>query len=217
MKKILVLTAVLGCLVTFGANADGDATAGQQKSAVCAACHGADGNSVNPEWPKLAGQHANYLVQQLEYFALPADNLRARVNPLMSAQAAGLSEQDRLDLAAYYATQTIQIGATDPGQVAAGERLYRGGNLESGVSACTACHGPTGNGNAAAAYPKLAGQHAAYVEAQLRAYRAAAAGASAAEGGRLTDPAQIMRGVAGRLTDDEIRAVAQYVQGLHGN
>ncbi|MEE8119083.1 MAG: c-type cytochrome [Gammaproteobacteria bacterium] len=217
MKKVIVLAGVVALLASLSAFADGDAAAGQQKAAVCAACHGVDGNSINPEWPKLAGQHASYFIQQLEYFALPADSLRARVNPLMSAQAVALSQQDREDLAAYYASQTIQTGAADPGQLAKGERLYRGGNLETGVSACTACHGPTGNGNEASGYPTLAGQHATYVEAQLRAYRAAAAGATAVNGGRTTDPAQIMRGVAGRLTDEEIRAVAQYVQGLHGN
>ncbi len=180
--------------------AGGDAAAGQAKSAVCAACHGTDGNSVNPEWPKLAGQHASYTALQLEYF-----KSGKRQNALMSAQAMGLSEQDMLDLAAYYAEQPIKGGETDPDLVSLGERIYRGGDKQNGVAACIACHGPSGKGNPLAVYPYLAGQHATYTAMQLRAY---------ASGERRSDNNQIMRNIAGAMSDDQIEAVASYIEGM---
>lgn len=183
-----------------GEEATGSAAAGQAKSVVCAACHGADGNSLNPEWPSLAAQNAAYLVRQLKAF-----KGGERKNVLMTSQAAALSEQDMLDLAAYFSSKPRKPGTADPDLVAAGERLYRGGNKETGVGACIACHGPGGAGNAPAAYPSVAGQHAAYVAAQLRAYRA---------GERSSDINQIMRNNTARLTDAEIDAVSSYIQGL---
>ena len=168
----------------------------------CAACHGADGNSMNPQWPSLAGQNASYLERQLKAF-----KSNARQNPLMGPQAMTLSDQDIADLAAYFSSQEIKGGTTNPELAPAGERLYRGGNLEANIAACAACHGPTGKGNAAASYPALAGQHSDYTIAQLKAYR---------EGSRKTDSAmnQMMRGVAARMTDSEMAAVASYIQGL---
>ena len=194
-----IVFAALALLVLDPADA-GSAEAGQAKSVTCAACHGADGNSLNPEWPSLAGQHASYLVSSLQAY-----QSGGRSNVLMSGQAAPLSAEDIADLAAYFSAQTPAPRTADPALVAAGERLYRGGNRDSSVSACIACHGPAGRGNPGAAYPSIAGQHATYAAAQLRAYRS---------GERASDPNQIMRNVAARLTDEEIAAVAAYVQGL---
>lgn len=180
--------------------ARGSAEAGQAKSATCAACHGADGNSFNPEWPSLAGQHAGYIVQQLEAFQ---DGTRQNV--LMTSQAQGLSEQDMLDLAAYYTRQVPKPGTADPELARLGEDIYRGGNPETGVTACIACHGPTGSGNPAAEYPVVRGQHATYLARALEAF---------ANDDRRSDPNQMMRNIAARLDEDEIAAVASYMQGL---
>jgi cytochrome c553 len=191
----------VGLAATAPAMAAGDAAAGQTRAITCAACHGADGNSLNPEWPSLAGQHESYLIKQLQAF-----KSGARQNVLMSGQAMALSDQDMADLAAYFASQKPARRTADPALVKAGEQLYRGGNKETGTPACLACHGPAGLGNITAAWPLVAGQHATYTAAQLAAYRA---------GQRTTDgDTQIMRNVAARLTDDEIKAVASYIQGL---
>jgi len=203
MKKLAVcLSICLGLGLINQAQAEGNADAGKARSVTCAACHGADGNSMNPQWPSLAGQNASYLERQLKAF-----KSNARQNPLMGPQAMTLSDQDIADLAAYFSSQEIKGGTTNPELAPAGERLYRGGNLEANIAACAACHGPTGKGNAAASYPALAGQHSDYTIAQLKAYR---------EGSRKTDSAmnQMMRGVAARMTDSEMAAVASYIQGL---
>ena len=201
--QLLILLFVFGSHAVL---AEGDAEAGKAKSAPCAACHGADGNSVNPEWPKLAGQGAPYLVDQLGLFK---DGTRS--NPLMAPQAAALSEQDMHDIAAYYSSQTSTPGAADPELVEIGEHIYRGGIIDKDVTACAACHSPTGGGNQPAKFPKLSGQHAKYTESRLNAYRA-------------IDPTlekdihpavSIMVSVTERLTDNEIKALAQYIQGLH--
>jgi cytochrome c553 len=203
MRTLFALT--IGLLTSFSyvpANAAGDPEAGKTKSATCAACHGVDGNSVNPVWPKLAGQHESYLVKQLLYFT---DG--ERDNSTMKGMAAGLSEQDREDLAAYYASQEVSIGAADPELVEFGEKIYRSGNAESGVAPCMGCHGPNGAGNPAAGYPALRGQHAAYIESQLRGF---------ASGNRVNENARkMMQILASRMTDREIRSVASYIQGLH--
>lgn len=179
----------------------GDPAAGQQKSGVCAGCHGPDGNSANPQWPKLAGQHAVYLYQQLKAF-----KGNERQNALMSPQAAGLSDQDMQDLAAYYASLPRQIGSAGEGDLTLGTALYRGGNAERGIAACMACHGPAGTGNPAAGFPALTGQHAPYVAQQLRAYRS---------GDRKGGQFNMMWNVAAHLTDAEIEAVAHYINGLY--
>ena len=203
MRTLLVLT--IGLLTSFMFNpgyAAGDPDAGQAKSAACAACHGVDGNSINPVWPKLAGQHESYVVKQLLYFT---DG--ERDNSTMKGMAAGLSEQDREDLAAFYASQTVTIGAADPELVEFGQKIYRSGNAESGVAPCMGCHGPNGAGNPAAGYPALRGQHAAYIESQLRGF---------ASGNRVNENARkMMQILASRMTDREIRSVASYIQGLH--
>jgi cytochrome c553 len=203
MKKIAAyLSICLGLGLITQVHAEGNAEAGQARSATCAACHGVDGNSVNPQWPNLAGQNSGYLVRQLKAF-----KAGERQNPLMSPQAMMLSDQDIEDLAAYFSSKVVQGGTADPELAPAGERLYRGGNLGANIAACASCHGPDGKGNGPAAYPALAGQHADYVVLQLKAYR---------EGSRQTDAPmnQMMRGVAARMTDNEMRAVASYIQGL---
>lgn len=197
----LIALAIAGTAVSGPAVAAGSAEAGQAKAVTCSACHGMDGNSLNPEWPSLAGQHESYIVKALQSF-----KSGARQNVLMSSMALPLTDEDMLDLAAFFAAQKRTGGTADPALVSAGERLYRGGNKETGVPACLACHGPTGQGNPAAGWPAIAGQHATYSAAQLTAYRAKQ---------RATDgDTQMMRNVAATLTDDEIKAVASYIQGL---
>lgn len=180
----------------------GDPEAGKQKAATCAACHGASGNATNPQWPNLAGQHATYLFEQLTLF-----KSGERKNPIMQAQVASLSEQDMRDLAAYYATLTMEVGAASKEVVELGRQIYRGGLAEEGIPACAACHGPAGYGNAPAVYPRIGGQNAVYVASQLQAYRSN----ERAGYGR----ANIMVDVAAGLTDAEIKAVASYVSGLY--
>lgn len=201
MNKWLVSFATVLAISTANVQAAGDAAAGKTKSATCMACHGADGNSPNPIWPKLAGQHSSYIVGQLQDF-----KSGARKNDLMSPMAAPLSDQDMADLAAYFSSQTQNPGTAAANQVTLGEKIYRAGNPQSKVAACMACHGPTGSGNAPAKFPRISGQHAAYVEKALKDFRAKA---------RDNDANKMMRGVAANMTDAEIAAVAQYVQGLH--
>lgn len=199
MKNSALLAAAIAVSAAFAAQA-ADPEAGRAKSQTCAACHGADGNSVNPEWPSLAGQHAAYTATQLHAY-----QSGARVDPIMIGMTAGLSDQDILDLAAYYAAETMEPKTADPDLVELGERIYRGGNMESGVAACIACHGAQGMGNEPAGWPKVAGQHAAYIALELREYRS---------GGRTTDYQSMMRDIASNMTDEEIEAVASYIQGL---
>lgn len=201
MKKVLmfVLTG-LAISITASAWAEGNAETGKTKSATCAACHGADGNSVNPEWPKLAGQHPDYIIKQLSNF-----KEGARVNASMAPMAKPLSEQDMADLAAYFSSQPKKLGEADQTKVALGSQVYKGGNNATGVAACAACHGPTGAGNPAANFPALSGQHATYIKNQLYAFR---------KGERANDAGKMMRGVAGKMSDAEIEAVAEYIAGL---
>lgn len=202
MKKALLVASMTMLAFAGATYAAGNAEAGKTKSAVCAACHGADGNSgANPVWPKLAGQHPNYIIQQLNDF-----KSEKRTEAMMAPMVAPLSEEDIADLAAYFSSQKRTVGEAAADQVAAGEKLYRAGNATSGVSACTACHGPTGSGNLLSNFPSLSGQGAAYVVKALKDFRS---------GTRNNDTAGMMQDVASRLTDAEIDAVAQYVQGLH--
>jgi cytochrome c553 len=198
MRTLLTVATMAAALGIGGAaHAEGSAEAGQEKSVVCAACHGPDGNSFNPEWPSLAGQHPSYTVEQLEAFK---DGRRQ--NDLMTPMALGLSEQDMRDLAAYYAAQEPAALEADPELVELGRKLYLGGDQERGVTACIACHGPNGQGNPLARYPVVAGQHAAYTAAALQAY---------ADGKR---PNPMMQQIAGRMTADDKQAVSAYLQGL---
>jgi len=182
----------------------GNVDAGAGKAAVCGACHGPGGNSSNPEWPKLAGQHASYL-----YFQLKVLKSGERKNPVMNAQAANLSDQDMKDLAAYFAAQKPTPGVASPASVKVAEKLYRGGDAARGLPACAACHGAQGNGNAGAAYPRISGQHARYTATVLRTLRGMH-GAPIPHQNLVT-----MATVASKLTDAEIDALASYVNGLH--
>jgi cytochrome c553 len=191
-------------LVSLPAFAKGDAAAGQAKSAICAACHGVDGNSMVPTWPKLAGQHEQYLVRQATLI-----KAGARMVPEMAGITPGLTEQDIEDLSAYFSSQTNNGGVADPLKVELGERIYRAGNAETGVPACMACHGPAGEGNPLAGYPVLAGQHSVYTAKMLKGFRAGE------NWGEKDAQSQIMNGSAAHLTDEEIEAVASYIEGLH--
>jgi cytochrome c553 len=181
---------------------EGSAEAGQSRSVTCAACHGPAGNSVNPAWPSIAGQNAPYILKQLQAF-----KAGSRSDPLMTGQAMILSDQDMHDLAVYYSSQApAPKTVAAAGTVNKGAAMYRGGDAENSVPACLACHGPTGRGNPAAAYPMLKGQYAIYTATQLRNY---------ANGQRKSDgPTKVMRDVAARLDEDDIVAVASYIQGL---
>jgi cytochrome c553 len=187
-------------LCASAALAAGEAGKGESKATACIACHGANGNSANPEWPVLAGQHEQYIHKQLQAF-----KGGARKNPLMSPMAMSLSDDDMADLGAYFSAQKPTGKETEASKLQVGQRVYRSGDPKTGAPACASCHGPTGAGNLPAAYPALRGQYATYVAAQLRAYRA---------GTRQTDPNQVMRSVAGTMSDEQIDAVASYVQGL---
>jgi cytochrome c553 len=204
MKHFLQFTICLSLLVSLPVLAIGDATAGQGKSAICAACHGADGNSVIPNWPKLAGQHAAYLERQLVLV-----KAGKRQIPEMAGIAMGLSEQDMADISAYFATQLIKPGLADEALVAQGEMLYRSGNPDTDIPACMSCHGPAGEGNPLSGYPALAGQHAVYTEKMLKGFR------SGQTWGEDDASSRMMTEVSKRLSDEEIKAVSSYLQGLH--
>lgn len=197
-----IVTLAAGTFANAQTLVEGSVEAGKAKSITCAACHGADGNSVNPAWPNLAGQNAKYLLQQLQAF-----KAGTRSDPLMTPQAMMLSEEDMHNLAVYYASQqSAPRAVAQPATVDVGQSLYRGGDTETGAAACMACHDPTGRGNPAAAYPLLRGQYAVYVAKQLRDYAA---------GRRTSDkPQRMMQEIASRLSEQDIVAVASYVQGL---
>jgi|TARA_B100001964_G_scaffold82177_1_gene92799 cytochrome c553 len=182
--------------------AEGDIEAGRAKSQVCSACHGQDGNSTNPEWPSLAGQHEKYFIATLEAYTNGTRN-----NTIMYPLAMTLSEQDMMDLAAYYQTQAPVEKTYDYELAKQGESLYRGGN-SSGVAACIACHGPTGRGNPGAVYPSIAGQHSAYTKTALNEY---------INGNRKPGINNMMQTITPRMTADEIEAVAEYIQALGAN
>jgi len=181
---------------------DGDAAAGKSKAVTCGACHGADGNSVNPVWPSIAGQHPTYLAAQLRAF-----KGGQRSEPLMLGQVLMLSDDDMNNLAVYFGEMPAAAkSVADPSTVDRGQRLYRGGNRKTNTPACNACHGPTGRGNPAASVPSVKGQYAVYTAAQLRAY---------ASGKRQSDGVtRVMRDIAARLSEEDILAVSSYMQGL---
>ena len=184
----------------------GDKAAGKAKSTACVACHNADGNSTNPLWPKIAGQHESYLFKQLQEFRKGPDG--GRNQPVMLGIIGGMSQQDFADLAAYFAAEKMSSGETPAATAVLGERLYRGGNLATGVSACSACHGPGGMGNTAAGFPRLAGQHSAYIVDQLKKFRTEE---------RHNDVGAMMQDIAKRMTDAEMQAVGDFIQGLQAS
>lgn len=208
MKKlVLPLTLLFGLIGTAHAF-DGDAEAGKAKSATCAACHGPDGNSPLAMYPKLAGQHAPYLYKQLTEYKLGMTTAgkEGRSNAIMFGMVAALSDQDMKDLAAYFSSQRVASGATPEDVIEAGQKLYRGGDADRGIAACIACHGPRGAGTSLAGFPRIGFQNADYVKATLEEFRA---------GTRTNDMNGMMREVAKKLTDEDIRVLSQYLGGLH--
>ena len=209
MKRVLALVAgaaLLPCIAAAQAPAKPDVAKGQQiANTVCAACHAADGNSPAAANPKIAGQFPEYLHKQLKNFKVPAGKKAERDNPVMAGMVANLSDDDMRNLAAYYASQKLKPeGAKDKDLAARGQKVYRGGNLATGVAACAGCHGPTGAG-IPGQYPRISGQFASYLESQLLAFKT---------GTRANDANGMMRGVATRMTEAEIKAVAEYASGL---
>lgn len=193
-----IFLAMLG-LVAASANA-ADIEAGKAKSAVCAACHGADGNSSNPIWPSLAGQHASYIYKQLMDF-----KEGRRSNASMTGLAAILSEEDMKNIAAYYESQQPRPVAFDAEMIEAGESIYRGGITVTRVAACMGCHAPSGKGNGPAGWPSLRGQHPEYLVTQLRLFK---------EGARENDTGKMMRNVVVRMSEQEMQEVAAYLAGI---
>ncbi len=193
------IVLVLSGLSSF-AVAAADIEAGKTKSAVCAACHGADGNSSSPAWPSLAGQHASYLYKQLKDFKEGRRN-----NPTMTGMVAALNDADMQNLAAYYESQQPKANAFDGELIEKGENIYRGGITDASVAACMGCHSPTARGNGPAAWPSLAGQHPEYIVAQLQAFK---------QGLRANDPGSMMRNVSARMSETEMQSVAAYIAGI---
>lgn len=211
MKKSLsfTLTALILSATTSAmaetkpaaAEAEGDPKRGKIKAeTVCVACHGTNGNSTNSLWPKLAGQHASYIEKQLHDFINDK-----RADPAMTPMAKPLKPQEIKDISAYYATQAQQPGMADETKAEAGRILYKGGNMTKGITACAACHGPAGDGNPAAKYPKIAGQQTDYLIKTLKDFK---------EGNRTNSPAGMMSSIVKRMSEEDIQAVAEYVSGL---
>ncbi len=201
MKRIWILAAAISAASAGDASLGaGSVETGATKSLVCQACHGANGVSISPDWPNLAGIGADYIAQQLQLF-----KEGKRANPVMMANAMNLSPDDMADLAAYFNSLPNPSLDGDPAYDKAGERLYRGGDAARGIPACMACHGADGRGADAAKFPSLHGQRTAYVSRQLHDY---------ATGARSTGPNNIMPTIAKRLSEDDVRNVAAFVQGI---
>lgn len=201
MNKLLI-SLLVSISISSAAVAEGDAAKGQMKAAVCAACHGPDGNALAPLFPKIAGQNASYIAKQLKDIK---EGVRIAPTMIPFAGMVG-TDEDRANVAAYFSSQAVKAGnPVNPELAAQGKEIYDSGLLEKGVAACTACHSPTGEGNDLAVFPQLKAQHAMYTEQQLKAFR---------DGKRANDPANIMRDIAGKLSDDEIKAVAAYIQSM---
>jgi cytochrome c553 len=201
MKASLLGTMILAlsALVSFTANA-ADIEAGKTKSAVCAACHGADGNSTNAAWPSLAGQHASYIYKQLKDFKEGRRN-----DATMIGMVALLNDEDMKNVAAYFESQQAKAVAFDADMIAAGENIYRGGITETKVAACMGCHSPGGTGNGPAGWPSLKGQHPEYLVVQLQNFKM---------GLRANDSGKMMRNVVVRMSDMEMKSVAAYIAGI---
>jgi len=202
MKKLISLVVLMAFAGAAGSvGAAGNAAAGKNKSAVCAGCHGVDGNSAAPNFPKLAGLDAQYTAKQLADF-----KSGARKDPVMAGMAAGLSKKDMDDLGAYYASQKRSTGTTNASaaDLKKAERLYRGGDAKNGIAACMSCHGPAGTG-IPPRFPAVSGQHAAYSQKQLLDFKA----------GTRSNDSEVMTRTAFRLSEAEIKAVSEYMAALH--
>ncbi len=199
MKKMVLALALLS---TFAVYAAIENLPGQEKSVVCAACHGPNGVSANSEWPSLAGQHASYLAKQLHDFKQHTNREAATMTPMVTH----LNQQDIADIAIFYASLPIPKNSVAKKYISRGEQLYRGGDFSKHITACIACHGPKGTGNAEAGFPVLSGQHANYSIQQLQAFK---------DNKRKNDLNSIMRDISKRMSRADIEAVANYVSGLH--
>jgi cytochrome c553 len=200
--KNLFVASLLFLFAASGTALAGNAEAGKTKSAACGGCHGADGNSPVPNFPKLAGQNEAYIVKQIKDFKANS----ARKNEIMFGMAAALTDEDAKDIGAYFQIQNVAQAATfDESKIAAGREIYKGGNLQTGVPACQACHGPAGGGVAGIGYPQLGGQHVDYILAQLKAFK---------DGSRSNDDKMLMRSIVKKLSDDDMTAVANYIASL---
>ncbi|MBA2657401.1 MAG: cytochrome c4 [Tatlockia sp.] len=195
MKKILVAFMLLGSVTVFAAKTP-------EILVSCAVCHGQSGVSPSPEWPNLAGQHRNYLVRQLQDFKKGG----LRDSPVMTALSANLTEEEIQELADFYAKKSVPEGSTPEKYLKRGELLYRGGDFAKQITACIACHGPKGTGNGQAGFPVLSGQHAPYTIQQLLAFK---------QGKRANDLNSIMRDISSHMSQEDMEAVAYYLQGLH--
>jgi len=201
MKRLWILAATISFTIVSGtAVPAGNAETGATKAVVCQACHGGNGNSTNPEWPSLAGLGADYIADQLQNFKSGKRN-----NPVMMPNTATLSADDMANLGAYFDSLVNTGLEADPSYWQVGEKLYRGGDSTRAIPACMACHGPTGRGNEPAKFPALRGQQSVYVVKQLNDY---------ASGARATGPNGIMETIAKRLSAEDIRNLASYVQGM---
>jgi cytochrome c553 len=210
--KTRLLGIAFATLLAPAAWAAGSAEAGAAKAATCLACHGANGNSANPEWPNLAGQNASYVLTQLHHWH---DAKRVDASGLMPPMAAILTDQDMQDLATYYAQQTPVGLEADPSYWQAGQKLYNGGDRVRQLPACSACHGPVGRGNLVNGYPALRAQHSVYTAKQLTNYAAGTRYTTDARGKSSGGASYaIMHTIAGRLSAEDIRDLASYIQGL---
>jgi cytochrome c553 len=197
IKAVLLgLSSLMAVSITQAA----DIEAGKSKTLVCAACHGADGNSVNPIWPRLAGQHASYIAKQLRDF-----KTMKRMDPTMQGMAATVQDADIDNIAAYFESQKRAPANFDKSLLELGQNIYRGGIAETSVAACMSCHSPSGSGNGPAGFPSLKGQHPEYIVTQLQKFKDSA---------RTNDSGKMMRGVANRMSDKEMKAVAAYIAAM---
>ena len=199
MKKILFAAALFGTVVAFATQPNSNSL---EKRILCTACHGQDGISTNPQWPSLAGQHAPYLLKQLQDFKQG----KTRDAATMRAIVASLSNEDMVELADFYAKLPLPQGKTPSKYLQRGEQLYRCGDFGKHITACIACHGPNGTGNAQAGFPALSGQHALYTIQQLQAFK---------DKTRTNDLNTIMGDISKRMSQEDMEAVAYYLQGLH--
>ena len=201
MKK-LILASVAAFFLMSGAAIAGDAAAGKAKSAACGGCHGFDGNSAIVTYPKLAGQNEAYIVKQVKDFKANSD----RQNAIMLGMVAAVSDEDAADIGAYFQSQMLKEAAIhDADKAAAGRDLYKGGDLQKGIPACQACHGPKGSGTAGIGYPQIGGQYVEYTLAQLKAFK---------DGSRKNDDKMLMRSIVEKLSEKDMIAVSHYIASL---
>ncbi len=208
MRHLIAVLVSTTALIMSPLAAAGDIEAGRKTALEkgCAGCHSVDGNSINPQWPKLAGQNANYLAKTLKIFRSNDSETYGRIDAAMAGMAKALTDEDISNLSAYFASQKMRTGEADPELVNLGYHIYRGGNKDKSIPSCMGCHGPTGAGNPASGYPALAGQWANYTEAQLLYFKSDS---------RRTDRNQMMRDITSKMNREEIKAVASYIQGLY--